>query len=294
MRRTNTVLHEMHEETRARNDVRVGEGGKASCPGEHSFWPERWSAEKLMADRKKNPRSFALQMQNDIIPSQGMYFQREWFNNRYDWAPAPEQLRQVFATWDTAGKRTGRSYTVGLVVALTKDWRYYIMALYRAKLQAHEVREIVRDVANRWKVSETIIEDKSSGSGVLDELAYQKLSTPAGDGIYGGLRAVLPKGQRGGPAILDFVEEVTIPCAEGRIWLPSTDFIQKHDMEDWRDVFLKELIQYPEGQNDDIVVALTQLLFVVEKNRREFEMMERELMVPQLAYGRSEEQAALV
>ncbi|MCH7512102.1 MAG: hypothetical protein IIB19_07030, partial [Chloroflexi bacterium] len=229
------------------------------------------------------------------IPSQGVYFQREWFRNRFDWAPAPEEIRAVLASWDTAGTATGRSYTVGIVVALTKDWRYYVMALYRAKLQYHQVRELIRDVANRWKVSVTIIEAKSTGQSVLQELSYQKYNTPAADGVYGDVTGVLPPGQRGGPVKdLEYVDQITVPCSEGRVLLPSNDFIEKHNMEDWRDIFISELIQYPDGQNDDIVMALTQLIYKVERERHEFEMMERERLVPQLTYGRSDERAALV
>ena len=246
-----------------------------------------------MADRKKNPRSFALQMQNDIIPSQGVYFQREWFRNRFDFVPDLNQIRAVLATWDTAGTETGRSYTVGIVVLLTKDWRYYIRELYRAKMPYHEVRNLIQWVANTWKVSRTIIEAKSTGQSAIQELSHMKYQ---GDtGVYGDIAPALPPGQRGGPTKdAEYADQITVPVSEGRVWLPSNDFIEKHGMHDWRDQLLKEMIQFPDGANNDIPMALTQLIYAVERERHEFESMERERDVPQLAYGRSEERAAMV
>ena len=270
--------------------------GASSCPGEHSYWEAREPAAKLIADRKKNPRSFALQMQNEIVPSVGVYFRREWFSNRFDRVPVSHEVRAVVATWDTAGTETGRSYTAGLVVAIMKDWRYFILRLYRAKLQYPEVRELIREVANIWKVSMTLIEAKSTGQSVLQELSrHRKYDDPDADGVYGDVVGALPPGQRGGPTKdLEYVDQITVPVSEGRVWLPATELIEAQRIDDWRDIFLKELIQYPDGQNDDIVMALQQLIYRAERNRNEFEQMERERLIPQLTYTQSEERAAIV
>ncbi len=294
VRRNSDVLPDLRTTAPGRNDVRVGEGGTTSCPGEHSFWPQRFSAIKLIADRKKNPRSFALQMQNEIIPSQGLYFYKEWFDNRYDSLPGPEQLRAVVATWDTAGTTTGRSYTAGLVIYVTKDWNYYIRALYRKKMPYHEVKELIIFVAGYWKVSLTLIEDKATGQSALQELAYRK--TVDGEGIYGAIEGALPAGQRGGPAKdLEYIEQITLPCSEGRVWLPSNEFIKKYKMDDWRDVFLAELIRFGEpGGTDDTVMALKQLLYRAERQRYKFEVLARGRAVPALTYGRSREEGMLV
>ncbi|MCH8959858.1 MAG: hypothetical protein IH820_00650, partial [Bacteroidetes bacterium] len=107
--------------------------------------------------------SFALQYQNEITPYEGIMFKRDMFRNRFDYAPSPEEIRHVFATWDTAGTLTGRSYTVGLVIALTKTWKYYVIMMYRGKMEYPRVRDTIRDVANRFKVNTTVIEAKATG-----------------------------------------------------------------------------------------------------------------------------------
>ncbi|MCH7511625.1 MAG: hypothetical protein IIB19_04575, partial [Chloroflexi bacterium] len=162
------------------------------------------------------------------------------------------------------------------------------------KMPYHEVKELIIFVANHWKVSLTLIEDKSTGQSALQELAYRK--TVDGEGIYGAIEGALPAGQRGGPAKdLEYIEQITLPCSEGRVWLPSNEFIKKHKMDDWRDVFLAELIRFGEpGGTDDTVMALKQLLYRAERQRYKFEVLSRGREVPALAYGRSTEEAMLV
>ena len=230
--------------------------------------------------------AFARQYQNEITPYEGIMFKRDMFRNRFDWAPKPEEIRHVFATWDTAGTLTGRSYTVGLVIALTKTWQYYVIMMYRGKMEYPRLRDTIRAVANDFRVNTTVIEAKSTGQPAIQELT--------GDpGMYGNVAPVLPPGQRGGPAQLDWVDQITPALDEGRLWLPSPEFSAKRGTEDWVPQFLSEMLAYPEGSNDDIVVALTQLIYHVEREKHRFEMEERADTRP-LTYGRSQERRILV
>ena len=71
--------------------------------------------------------------------------------------------------------------------------------------------------------------------------------------------------------------------------------MQKHKMDDWRDVFLAELIRFGEpGGTDDTVMALKQLLYRAERQRYKFEVLTRGREAPALTYGRSKEQGLLV
>jgi predicted phage terminase large subunit-like protein len=219
--------------------------------------------------------SFALQMQNEIVPYAGIVFQREWFRNRFDYAPPPEEIRHVFATWDTAGTLTGRSYTVGLVIVITKDWDYHVLHQFRGRVEYPDLKRVIRETAKRWRVSATVIEAKATGQPVLQELAQENLR----------VIPVLPPGQRGGPAHFEWVEQVTIPCEEGRVWLPSSDFLRRHNVEDWTDTFIDEMLAYPDGSNDDIVVALTQLLFHVERERPQWDVEAAYRALPPMRYG---------
>lgn len=252
-----------------------GEGCK--LPGDHdlgwhSFWPGRFSVEELLKQKKQRPRAFALQMQNEIVPEEGVMFHRAWFRNRYDYVPSPEDIRMIAASWDTAGTETGRSYTVGLVDLVTKDWDHYLLALYREKLNYPDIKRLIRDVAKRWRVDWTFIEAKSTGQPALQELSQD-------EGMRGRLFPIQPRGQRGGPQSLDYADQISVICEAKRVWLPSQEFLQRSQADDWPSVFLGEVLGFPDAANDDVVMALTQMLYELErwKGRWEHEELWREL-----------------
>lgn len=249
-----------------------------TCPG-HSYWPERFSVEWLENERRLRPMAFARQYQNEITPYEGIMFKRDMFRNRFVYAPSPEEIRHVFATWDTAGTLTGRSYTVGLVILLTKTWKYYVIMMYRGKMEYARVRDTIRAVATDFRVHTTVIEAKSTGQPAVQELS----GAPS---MYGEVVPVLPPGQRGGPAQLDWVDQITPALDEGRLYLPAPEFSAKRGVDDWTPQFISEMLAYPDGSNDDIVVALTQLIYHVEREKHRFEVEERQDTKP-LTYGRS-------
>ena len=264
-----------------RNGDMDGSDAPVACPG-HSYWPERFPVEWLEKERRLRPMAFARQYQNEITPYEGIMFKRDMFRNRFDWAPKPEEIRHVFATWDTAGTLTGRSYTVGLIVVLTKTWKYYVMMMYRDKMEYARVRDTIRGAANRFMVDTTVIEAKATGQPAVQELT--------GDAsMYGNVVPVLPPGQRGGPAQLDWVEQITPALDEGRLWLPSPEFSARKGTADWVPQFIDEMLSYPEGSNDDIVVAMTQLIYHVEREKHRFEMRDRNKLGP-IRYGNPAEE----
>ena len=64
-------------------------------------------------------------------------------------------------------------------------------------------------------------------------------------------------------------------------------------MEDWRDEFFKEMLGYPDGSVDDIVVAITQLVYLFEKEKYKFEAQERAGQ-RMLGYGTPTERAVAI
>jgi predicted phage terminase large subunit-like protein len=250
---------------------------------EQSFWPERFTVAELQKERQAAPMAFALQMMNEIVPWEGQLFKREWFRNRFDFAPPPEDILVTCASWDTAGSITGRSYTVGLVLAVTKGWRYHIVQMVRGKVEYPELRALIKDTANRFKVQRTFIEAKSSGLQAFQELSRDP-------SVYGSVLPLQPAGQRGGPPSrqsMEWVDSVTVPFYDGRVWLPSKDFCLRHNIDDWTGEFLAEMLSYPEGRNDDIVVALTQVVHRLEEERLHWTRQEEHRKQGQLRYAGS-------
>ena len=266
---------------------------QALSPDGESYWPERFPTQTFQKMRAQDPKTFALQYQNEVTPSEGQRFRREWFEPRFDYVPDRSQLWGVMSSWDTAGSFAGRSYTVGFVAAITLDWKILLLHMHRGKHEYADhplqgvpgVKTVIRDTIKRFHVDETLIEAKSSGA-----FAVQELELESGIGRIVGLQ---PPGQRGGPVRDGWIENVCEVASKGRIVLPSTEYIRKVGGDDWRVPCLRELLGWPELRNDDVPMALAYLVNWVDTHRVKFEIAQRQQSQP-ITYGRSTEQAVRV
>ena len=260
-----------------------------ACPGEHSYWPGREPAAKLIADRKRNPRSFALQMQNDITPAEWLWFRREWFP-RFTSVPDAKEVIRV-QTWDTAATLTGRSYTACLTMTCIDDgsgyWHYYLIDLYRRKVEFTDLVEAIYNYAAKYQPNVIFVEDKSSGTQALQVLR-RETQLP--------VISCLPPGQRGGPDLNLWAAQATIACKTGRVLLPADLYFTANSKDNWVEAsFMPEILRYEgtdTGGTTDVVMAMCQAIYRMEQDKEAWEELKHPR--PQLTYGRSAETAELV
>jgi len=256
------------------------------CPGEHSFWPERFPAALLIADRKKNPRSFALQMQNDITPAEGLWFRREWFP-RFTSIPDAKDVVRV-QTWDTAATLTGRSFTACLTMTCIDDgsgyWHYYLVDLYRRKVEFPDLVEAIYNYADKYHPNIIFVEDKSSGTQALQVLR-RETQLP--------VVSCLPPGQRGGPDLDLWAAQATIACKTERVFLPADLYFTANSKDNWVEAsFMPEILRYEgtdTGGTTDVVMAMCQAIYRMEQDKEAWEELKHPR--PQLTYGQSTERA---
>ena len=175
------------------------------------------------------------------IAMDGKIFLREWWDKRRYTAPPDEIAKRCYQTvqsWDMAareGEQNDRSVciTAGLT---SKGW--YILDVWAGRLTFPDLKRKVGELAAKWNCFEILIEDKSSGQGVLDEL--KRDTTFA-------LKGINPVGSKFERAL-----SVSSLIEEGCVWLP--------EMATWLSDFMDELAGFPGGAHDDIVDALSQLL----------------------------------
>lgn len=223
--------------------------------GQSSYWPERFSLDWLLRQQSQNPRAFAKQFQNEVMPEEGLIFERIWFEDRFD--VPPSALIRV-DSWDTAsGHGRKRSYSAGLSAVVSADWHVYILNMLRGQLPYPDLREAVGMTAQRNKSNAVIIEAKSSGHALVQDDRLRGLPIVQWQ----------PFGQKGSPTRAEANARISTVCAQRRLHLPSDFFCRRMGSEGWLPDFEREVFSYPEGENDDIVDALCQLLFWVEEQR---------------------------
>ena len=253
------------EHTRARGQA-DGEGdalGTGGTPRYRSYWPARFPVATLLKLKEQNARAFARQYQNEVAPEEGQAFLREWFEPRFDYVPS--EVLFTANSWDTAAAvGRNRSYSAGWSAAITPDWHIYLFHLIRGQVLYPYLREAVKMLAERDRARVVIIEKKSSGHQLVDEF---NIAAARGE-IGWHVEAWQPAGQKGSPTRREYNEVISEVCAHGRVHLPSDYYCRKSGDADWLVDAENEIFAYPDGNSDDIVDALCQLIYYVRNQEQ--------------------------
>jgi predicted phage terminase large subunit-like protein len=180
---------------------------------------------------------FAGQYQQAPAPLGGGLVKAEWFKT-YTAADVPAKFEMIFQSWDTANKPTELSdYSVCTTWGV-KDQHAFLLQVFRKRLGYPELKRAVRDQAESFRPTTILIEDKASGTQLIQEMVNE------------GMHAIkkyeptMDKTMR--------MHSVTSTIENGFVHLP--------DKAAWLAEFLHELITFPKGKNDDQVDSTSQAL----------------------------------
>lgn len=178
-----------------------------------ALWPEKHSAEKLRSMQAANPYVFAGQYQQRPAPLGGGLIKGAWFQ-RYRALPKLK-YRKIFA--DTAQKtKEHNDFSVFECWGAGVDGNAYLIDMIRGKWEAPELKRRATDFWNKHKVTDPVVfgalramavEDKSSGTGLIQDLAVSS-SIPVV-----GIERVKDK--------LTRVMDVTGYIESGRVYIPE-------------------------------------------------------------------------
>ncbi len=113
--------------------------------------------------------NFAAQYQQDPQPPSGLIVKRAWLKF-YSEKEMPDRFDQIVQSWDTANKVTELSdYSVCTTWGL-KGQKMYLLNVFRRKMEFPELKRTVRELAALRHASVVLVEDKSSGTQLIQEL----------------------------------------------------------------------------------------------------------------------------
>ena len=181
--------------------------------------------------RSMTEYNFAAQYQQDPQPPSGLIVRRDWLRF-YKPNESAKNFEQIVQSWDTANKATELSdYSVCTTWGLEGE-RLYLLDVFRRKMEFPELKRTVREVAGQWKATVVLIEDKASGTQLIQELRADNFSlaqaAPAGDG---------DKVMR--------LRAQTAKIEGGFVLFPTA--------APWLELYLLELTTFPNSKNDDQV-----------------------------------------
>ena len=181
---------------------------------------------------------FAGQYQQAPAPLDGGMVKRWWFMT---YAPheLPAEFDHVFQSWDTASKSAElNDYSACTTWGVAEKQQLYLLDVFRARLEYPDLKRTILRQAEAHKAKSVVIEDKSSGTQLLQDLKHDGLS------IVAAHKATEDKVMR------VFAVTSTI----------ETGFVHISEKAEWLEPYLYELTIFPNGRFDDQVDSTSQAL----------------------------------
>lgn len=198
---------------------------------------QRQSLAYLNARKARDPYVFAAQFQQDPIGQIGAFVNPNWFGIYDD----PPRSGIIVQSWDTATKSTVRSdWSVG-ITALFYQGRFYILDVYRKRVEFGELLAAVRESCIFWGVDRLLIEDAASGQQLI-----QQLRSEPRHGVPLPI-AITPSQNK-----LVRFEAQASRIEAGQVVLPRA--------APWLPDFVTEISRFPGTRYDDQADALAQML----------------------------------
>jgi predicted phage terminase large subunit-like protein len=200
--------------------------------------PDREPLETLEHIRRTiGEYNFAGQYQQSPAPLGGGMVKAEWFK-RYRENERPECFDRIVQSWDTANKATELSDFSVCTTWGVSGKHLFLLGVFRRRLEYPALKRAVREQQSLFDATEVLIEDKASGTQLIQELIE--------DGCHGVTR-YQPTGDK-----IMRLHAQTAMIDSGFVHIPET--------APWLAEYLHEMVVFPKGKHDDQVDSTAQFL----------------------------------
>jgi predicted phage terminase large subunit-like protein len=181
--------------------------------------------------------NFAGQYQQSPAPLGGGLVKPEWFK-RYGEKERPERFERIVQSWDTANKATELSDFSVCTTWGVRGKDLFLLGLLRRRLEYPALKRAVREQQNLYNANVVLIEDKASGTQLIQELIT--------DGCHGVTR-YQPDCEK-------------IMRLHAQTAMIENGFVQIPETAPWLAEYLHEISVFPNGKHDDQVDSTAQFL----------------------------------
>lgn len=200
--------------------------------------PEREPLDVLMQLKQSlGEYHFSGQYQQEPVPLGGGMFKTEWFQY-YHPHEFPIEQGQIIQSWDTANKESEFADYSVCTTWKVYDEQYYLMEVYRARMNYPTLKHKVIQKAEQYHPDTILIEDKASGTQLIQELKNQ--------GMFK-IKEYSPKCDK---TMRAHAQTGAFEC--GKVKLPIS--------APWLADYTYELTSFPKGKYDDQVDSTTQAI----------------------------------
>jgi len=200
--------------------------------------PEREPLEVLQHLREAlGEYNFCGQYQQAPTPLGGGLVKVAWFKV-YTAADMPPKFEMILQSWDTANKPTEFNDFSVCTTWGVKDKRLYLLHVFRKRLGYPELKRAVREHAEAFSPHTILVEDRASGTALIQELVSEGMHA---------IRGYEPPGNK-----IMRMDSVTSTMENGFVHLP--------EKAAWLAEYLHELSRFPKGNYDDQADSTSQAL----------------------------------
>ncbi len=197
----------------------------------------RATLEKLR--RGMTEYNFTAQYQQNPTPREGVIVKTEWLKY-YEPGSEPAKFDWTFQSWDTANKAGELNDFSVCTTWGVQDRILYLLDVFRKRLNYPDLKRAIIELNGRFPSSTVLIEDKASGTQLIQELT-QDTGIP--------VKACSPN--PGSDKIMRLHAQ-TVYIENGRVRLPKT--------APWLNDYIAELTTFPNSKYADQVDSTTQFL----------------------------------
>lgn len=186
---------------------------------------------------------FSSQYQQNPIPVGGAMIKVAWLRF-YDPPTLPRNFTRIVQSWDTANKSGELNDFSVCTTWGTLDKNFYLLNVFRKRLNYPELKRAVVEQAKLHNANTVLIEDKASGTQLIQELRSE---------LYGITAYEAPKGM---DKVLRLHAQADL-FENGFVYLPSS--------AGWLTDYVHEITTFPGTKHDDQVDSTTQALDYLRK-----------------------------
>ena len=212
----------------------------AIMPSGKALWPEFWSIDELLNKKASiDPRYWQAQYMQQPTSEEGALIKREWWNvwDKDD----PPKCNYLIMSLDAAQETNNRAdYNAILVWGVfendeSQNANIILLEAIKQRMEFPDLKKKVIEMYKEWEPDTFIVEKKSNGAALYQEL--RRMGLPISEFTPG-------KGQDK----ISRVNAVSDLFASGIVWAPDRR---------WAKEVVEECNDFPSGANDDLVDATT-------------------------------------
>ena len=207
------------------------------------LWGEFWSIEELLSKKASiDPRYWQAQYMQNPVSQEGALLKREWWQI-WEKEDSPD-CEFIIMSLDAAQEANNRADYNALTTwgvffnETTSNYNIILLNAIKKRLEFPDLKQLVLEEYKEWQPDAFIVEKKSNGSALYQEL--RRMGVPVGEFTPG-------KGQDK----IARVNAVSDLLASGIVWAPDRR---------WAKEVMEECNDFPSGTNDDLVDSTPQAL----------------------------------